>query len=115
MSEVSQKKAGKGLVAKRLALLLGTILTALWVAEAGLRIECYLRRHELRDTEVYNPGREPLAVPADTPGLVYTFRSGALYESDGRSVSVIRRCTQETPTLRPLGDDATHCHACLLR
>ena len=35
--------------------------------------------------------------------------------SEGREVRVVRRCTLETPTLQPLGDDPTHCHACLLR
>ena len=35
--------------------------------------------------------------------------------SEGREVRVVRRCTLETPTLQLLGDDPTHCHACLLR
>ena len=36
-------------------------------------------------------------------------------DSQGRRVRVMRRCTVETPQLRPLADDPSHCHACLLR
>jgi len=35
-------------------------------------------------------------------------------ESLGRSVRVIGRCARETPSLQPLANDPTHCHACLL-
>jgi oligopeptide/dipeptide ABC transporter ATP-binding protein len=45
------------------------------------------------------------ADPADTTEI----------ESLGRSVRVVRRCVQEIPSLQPLADDPTHCHACLLR
>ena len=36
-------------------------------------------------------------------------------ENDGTPVRIIRRCTQERPTLQPVADDPTHRHACLLK
>ncbi|MCE5327106.1 MAG: ATP-binding cassette domain-containing protein [Planctomycetaceae bacterium] len=35
--------------------------------------------------------------------------------SEGQQVRVVARCTQEVPALHPTADDASHCHACLLR
>ncbi len=35
--------------------------------------------------------------------------------SDGAPVRVVKRCTREIPELKPTPDDASHCHACLLR
>ena len=35
--------------------------------------------------------------------------------SQGQSIRVMRRCTEEIPTLRPLAGDPSHSHACLLR
>ncbi len=35
--------------------------------------------------------------------------------SEGENVDVVKRCTTETPKLRPLPDDASHLHACLLK
>jgi len=35
--------------------------------------------------------------------------------SDGQEVKVVRRCTEQTPELRPMPGCDDHCHACLLR
>ncbi len=36
-------------------------------------------------------------------------------QSDGKTVRVMGRCTLDTPQLRPLGESASHCQACLFR
>ena len=35
--------------------------------------------------------------------------------SEGENVDVVKRCTSETPHLKPLPDDPAHLHACLLK
>ena len=38
-----------------------------------------------------------------------------MIRSEGEPVRVARRCLEQRPELRPLAEDPTHCHACLLR
>ena len=35
--------------------------------------------------------------------------------SEGEEVRIVKRCTRETPELKPTSDAPSHCHACLLR
>ncbi|MFW6154373.1 MAG: ABC transporter ATP-binding protein [Planctomycetota bacterium] len=53
----------------------------------------------------YTRARAADADPADT----------VIIESEGVLVPIMRRCTEQHPTLQPLDDDAAHRHACLLK
>ncbi len=72
--------------------------------------------------EVPSPVNPPAGCPFH-PRCPYTRRCAAeadaadtvTIDSDGTPVRIMRRCTEQRPTLQPLADDPAHRHACLLK
>ncbi|MEE8453118.1 MAG: SGNH/GDSL hydrolase family protein [Thermoguttaceae bacterium] len=73
-THLREKLTTVSLRTKKLGLMLASFILALLVAEAGLRIECYLRLEELHETEFSASERESLAIRSDVPGLAFVFR-----------------------------------------
>jgi len=73
-THLCKKFATLSLRTKKRGLMLASLIFVLVVAEAGLRIECYLRLEELHETEFSASESESLAIRSDVPGLAFVFR-----------------------------------------